>query len=74
MRTRQKGIRALNELDNPAHVTAGHASRLKRILIRLNPLKGDQAGQWIVCVSGNWRVTFRFENGEAVDVDLIDYH
>ena len=37
-------------------------------------LKGDRAGQWSVRVSGNWRVVFRFEDGEAVDVDLIDYH
>ena len=41
---------------------------------RLHPLKGDRAGQWSVRVSGNWRVVFRFEDGEAVDVDLIDYH
>jgi len=36
--------------------------------------KGVGAGQWSVCVSGNWRVVFRFEDGEAVAVDLIDYH
>ena len=30
--------------------------------------------RWSVRVSGNWRVVFRFEDGEAVDVDLIDYH
>jgi len=30
-------------------------------------------GKWSVHVSGNWRVVFRFEDGEAVDVDLIDY-
>ena len=41
---------------------------------RLHPLKGDRARQWSVRVSGNWRVVFRFEDGEAVDVDLIDYH
>ena len=41
---------------------------------RLHPLKGDRAGQWSVRVSGNWRVVFRFEDGEAVAVDLIDYH
>ena len=32
-------------------------------------IKGDRAGQWSVRVSGNWRVVFRFEDGEAVDVD-----
>jgi len=41
---------------------------------RLHPLKGDRTGQWSVRASGNWRVVFRFEDGEAVDVDLIDYH
>ena len=41
---------------------------------RLHPLKGDRAGQWSVRVSGNWRVVFRFEDGEVVDVDLVDYH
>ena len=41
---------------------------------RTHPLRGERAGQWSVRVSGNWRVVFRFEDGEAVDVDLIDYH
>ena len=64
--------------------------RLRRVLIRLqdatrpgdadapgfrlHPLKGDRAGEWSVRVSGNWRVVFRFEGGEVVDVDLVDYH
>ena len=89
MRIRHKGLRALHEQDNSAHVPAGLAPRLRRILFRLqeathagnadapgfrlHPLKGDRTGQWSVCVSGNWRVVFRFEDGEAVDVDLIDY-
>jgi proteic killer suppression protein len=43
---------------------------------RLHPLKGELAGFWsvTVSVSGNWRIIFRFENGSAYDVDLIDYH
>ena len=41
---------------------------------RLHPLKGNRRGQWSVYVSGNWRMVFRFVDGEAVDVDLIDYH
>ncbi len=41
---------------------------------RLHPLKRDRIGQWSVRASGNWRVVFRFEGGEAVDVDLVDYH
>jgi len=38
------------------------------------PLKGELKGFWSVTVSGNWRVIFRFENGDAFDVDLVDYH
>lgn len=41
---------------------------------RLHPLKGDLAGYWAVSVSGNWRVIFRFEEGHAAEVDLLDYH
>ncbi len=41
---------------------------------RLHPLKGKRAGQRSIRVSGNWRLVFRFEAGEAVDVDLIDHH
>ena len=40
----------------------------------LHPLKGRLRGHWSVSVSGNWRIVFRFEGGEAVDVRLIDYH
>ena len=41
---------------------------------RLHQLKGDRKGFWSVTVRANWRVTFRFENGRAYDVDLTDYH
>ena len=41
---------------------------------RLHPLKGDKAGMWSLRVSGNLRVVFRFEDNEAVEVDLVDYH
>ena len=41
---------------------------------RLHPLRGGLAGFWAVSVSGNWHVTFRFEDGHAVDVDYTDYH
>jgi proteic killer suppression protein len=41
---------------------------------RLHRLKGDLRGFWAVTVRANWRVIFRFENGDAHDVDLIDYH
>jgi len=42
--------------------------------MRLHPLKGDLAGCWSVAVSGNWRIIFRFNEGHASDIDLVDYH
>ena len=41
---------------------------------RLHPLKGERRGQWAVSLSGNWRIVFRFEGEDAIDVDLVDYH
>jgi len=41
---------------------------------RLHPLKGDLKGFWSVTVRANWRIIFRFEAGDAFDVELIDYH
>lgn len=41
---------------------------------RLHPLKGALKGYWSVTITGNWRVIFRFEDGDALDVDLVDYH
>ena len=41
---------------------------------RLHPLTGDLRGFWAVTVRANWRVIFRFEQGDAYDVDYIDYH
>ena len=40
----------------------------------LHPLKGRLKGYWAVKVSGNWRLTFRFEDGHAHVVDYQDYH
>jgi proteic killer suppression protein len=67
-----------------------HASRLERILDRLNAasdikdmnypgsslhkLSGDKKGQYSVHVSGNWRVYFEFIDGDAYIVDYDDYH
>ena len=41
---------------------------------RLHPLKGDMKGLWSILISANWRIVFRFEDGEVHEVDLIDYH
>ena len=41
---------------------------------RLHPLKGSRKVEWGVTVRANWRITFRFEEGDARDVNLEDYH
>jgi len=41
---------------------------------QLHPLRGKLVGHWSVWVSGNWRLTFRFDNGDAILVDYVDYH
>jgi proteic killer suppression protein len=37
-------------------------------------LKGDRRGEYAVTVTRNWRITFRWLDGDAVDVDFVDYH
>jgi proteic killer suppression protein len=87
---RHKGLRLLFEKGNAKGVQAAHRQRLTDILDLLNaaarpsdmdfpgsflhPLKGNLKGWWSVQVSGNWRVIFRFEEGNAMDVDYLDYH
>ena len=83
-------MRRLYRGERSAKVSPEHAAKLGRILtaldrsagpdgmnlpgFRLHPLKGREQGRYAVSVSRNWRVTFRFENGHAVDVDYLDYH
>ena len=71
-------------------IPAQYAARLDRMLDRLDisirpedmhlpgyrfhPLKGNRKGHYTVSVSGNWRLTFRFEGEDAFDVNLEDYH
>jgi len=75
---------------DPSRVNAALRERLENVLsvldaaaepadldlpgYRLHRLKGELKGLWSVTVSGNWRVTFRIENGNVLDVDLTDYH
>ena len=40
----------------------------------LHQMKGDRKGEWAVKVSGNWRITFKFSDAHAYDVNLEDYH
>lgn len=41
---------------------------------RLHPLTGDMQGFWSVTVTRNWRIIFRFEDGNASELDYLDYH
>jgi proteic killer suppression protein len=42
--------------------------------LRFHPLRGRDKGRYAVDASGNWRITFGWDNEDAVDVDLEDYH
>ena len=42
--------------------------------MHLHALEGERKGSWAMTVSGNYRITFRFDGEDATDVDLEDYH
>ena len=42
--------------------------------VGLHALSGDRQGQWAMTINGPWRLIFRFRDGNAVDVEIIDYH
>ncbi len=65
----QKLADILDRLDAAAHV-----QDMRYPGSDLHPLHGDLAGSWAVKVSGNWRVIFQFDNGNAAHVDYVDYH
>ena len=87
---RHKGLRQLFEDDQARGVDPDHVRKLRQILLvlqaakqiealnlpafRLHPLTGDLKGYWSITVRANWRVVFRYEDGQALDVDLVDYH
>lgn len=87
---RHKGLKRLYEDDDQRGIIAEHAVKLRDILarldaaqvisdmdiagFRLHPLKGEQKGFWAVTVRANWRVIFRFVDGDALDIDYVDYH
>ncbi len=62
-------ITILDLLDNASDV-----AQLSIPGLYLHPLKGDRKGEWAVSVSGNWRVTFRFDGEDVIEVNLEDHH
>ena len=87
---RHKGLQTFFETGRKSGIQASHANKLARLLARLNAaqapqdmnlpgwklhaLSGNLAQHYAVTVNANWRMTFKFEQGDAVIVDYQDYH
>lgn len=87
---RHKGLARYFTKGDRKGIDAKHEDRIRRMLDRLDavtrpedmnlpgfgfhPLKGALRGTYAVSVSGNWRITFGFADGDAIDVNLEDYH
>jgi len=85
-----KGLKRLYETGKTSGVQAAHTNRLRMQLValdtsrtiedmdvpgfKLHPLKGKLKGRWSISVSGNWRITFEFRDGNAFVLDYEDYH
>ncbi len=87
---RHKGLQEFYATGKTAGIQVAHANRLRMLLaaldtaqtiqdmgvpgFKLHPLKGKLKGRWAVAVSGNWRLTFEFRQGDADQLDYEDYH
>jgi len=87
---KHKGLKKFFTRGSLSGIQANHAERLSDRLAflnaaetvedmrkpgyRLHELTGDLKGRWSINVSGNWRITFEFKNGDAYIVDYEDYH
>jgi proteic killer suppression protein len=87
---RHRGLQRLFEKGDRSRIRPDLVGKVERILARLeasgeakdmdvpgfglHAMTGDRKGIWSVVVSRNWRVIFRFEKGQASDVDFVDYH
>jgi toxin HigB-1 len=87
---RHRGLKRLYEHNDRSGIGSTMLRRVEEILsildaaeaisdldipgYRLHPLTGPLKGYWSVRVTGNWRLVFRFKDGAAWDVDLVDYH
>lgn len=87
---RHKGLKKYFEFGDKSGIQAAHAKRIELILDLLDgaakvkdmdfpgsdfhPLKGNLKEYFSVHVNGNRAIIFKFENGDATDVDLVDYH
>ncbi len=87
---KHRGLKRFYERSDPSGIRPDLVDPIERILTiidtattpqalnlpryRLHPLKGDLKGLWSVTVRANWRIVFRFEDANAYDIELIDYH
>ena len=87
---KHKGLRKFYETGSRQGIQAQHASKLRmqlaaldsaRVLedldipgYRFHELKGNRKGIWSISVSGNWRITFKFTDGNIFIVNYEDYH
>ena len=87
---KHKGLRLFFETGSKKGIQDIHASKLRMQLValdtsqtiedmdipgyRLHQLKGNRKEVWSITVNGNWRITFKFENGNAYIVNYEDYH
>ena len=87
---KHKGLRRLHEKNDRSGIRPDLVDKVRKILsaleaancpadmalpmFRFHPLTGDRRGSYAVTVNANWRVTFRFHEGAAYDVNLEDYH
>jgi proteic killer suppression protein len=62
-------LAAINRTTDPAKLAAAALPGW-----RVHRLTGDLAGHWSLSVTGNWRLIVRFADGDAFDLDLVDYH
>jgi proteic killer suppression protein len=90
LKFRHRGLERFFRKSDRRKIPAERAERIERMLDRLDasarpedmnlpgwgwhPLKGDRKGTYAVSVSGNWRLTYKFDGVNATDVDLEDYH
>ena len=87
---KHRGLQQLYEDGNPRGIGANMRGRVERILFvldqaktldeidipgfRLHRLTGYRRDTWSIRVTGNWRITFTFDDGNVFNVDLEDYH
>ena len=87
---RHRGLKRFFVDDDASKLIPEHVERIRRLLTALESarspgslasptfglhgLKGERKGEWAVTVRANWRIVFRFIDGDVTDVDLVDYH